>query len=283
MARAMGCSDLASTEATNASTSARSNPGARIRSVSAGLPAVSVPVLSSATTRTDCSACNASPLRNSTPSSAPRPVPTMIDVGVASPIAQGQAMIRTATALTRPKVSAGSGPRINQTAKVSAASPITTGTNHRVMRSTSPWMGSLPPCAASTMRMICASIVASPTAVARKVSAPVWLTVPPVTAAPAALATGAGSPVIMDSSIQLSPAVTSPSTGARSPGRRSSRSPVRTSAIGTSTTVSPRWTRAMRGCKPTNRLIACDVRPLACASRNRPSRISVTMTAAASK
>ena len=37
---------------------------------------------------------------NSTPASAPRPVPTMIDIGVASPSAHGQAMIKTATALT---------------------------------------------------------------------------------------------------------------------------------------------------------------------------------------
>ena len=37
-----------------------------------------------------------------TPAVAPRPVPTMIDIGVASPSAQGHAMIRTATALTRP-------------------------------------------------------------------------------------------------------------------------------------------------------------------------------------
>ncbi len=36
----------------------------------------------------------------STPACAPRPMPTMIDIGVARPSAQGQAMISTATALT---------------------------------------------------------------------------------------------------------------------------------------------------------------------------------------
>ena len=81
---------------------------------SRGRPSVSVPVLSTATTCASFS-CNASPLRNSTPISAPRPVPTMIEVGVASPIAQGQAMISTATALTSAKLSAGDGPKINQT------------------------------------------------------------------------------------------------------------------------------------------------------------------------
>jgi len=40
--------------------------------------------------------------RNSTPFNAPLPFATMIDIGVARPIAQGQAMISTATALTSP-------------------------------------------------------------------------------------------------------------------------------------------------------------------------------------
>jgi hypothetical protein len=124
----------------------------------------------------------------------------MIEVGVARPIAHGQAMISTATALTRPKVSAGCGPNSNHTTKVSRARPITAGTNHRVMRSTSVWIGNLAVCACSTMRMICASTVAPPTAVARTPSVPVWLTVPPMTVPPGALCTGTGSPLIIDSS-----------------------------------------------------------------------------------
>ena len=124
----------------------------------------------------------------------------MIEVGVASPMAQGQAMISTATALTSAKPRAGLGPKTSQTRKVSAAASITAGTNHIVTRSTSAWIGSLPPCACSTSRMICDSMVSPPTAVARKAKAPVWFTVPPTTAAPAVLATGTGSPVTMDSS-----------------------------------------------------------------------------------
>ena len=80
--------------------------------------------------------CKASPLRNSTPNSAPRPVPTIIEVGVANPIAQGQAIIRTATALTKAKVKAGDGPKTSQTRKVSTAAIITAGTNHKVILST---------------------------------------------------------------------------------------------------------------------------------------------------
>ena len=52
------------------------------------------------------------------PASAPRPVPTMIAVGVARPIAHGQAMTRTAIAATRAWVRRGSGPSTNQTRNV---------------------------------------------------------------------------------------------------------------------------------------------------------------------
>jgi len=40
-------------------------------------------------------------------------MPTMIDIGVARPRAHGQAMMRTVTAATRPKVKRGSGPNTN--------------------------------------------------------------------------------------------------------------------------------------------------------------------------
>ncbi len=60
----------------------------------------------------------------------------MIDVGVASPIAQGHAIMSTATALTKLNVRAGSGPKINQVIKVKRERPITTGTNHMVILST---------------------------------------------------------------------------------------------------------------------------------------------------
>ena len=97
---------------------------------------MSVPVLSTATTRASFKDCNASPLRNNTPISAPRPVPTIIEVGVASPMAHGQAIISTATALTKAKLNAGSGPKITQAINVSNAIAITIGTNHMVILST---------------------------------------------------------------------------------------------------------------------------------------------------
>ena len=54
----------------------------------------------------------------------------MIDIGVARPSAQGQAMISTATALTSAWASRGSGPQNAHTVKVATATAITIGTNH---------------------------------------------------------------------------------------------------------------------------------------------------------
>ena len=65
----------------------------------------------------------------STPACAPRPTPTMIDIGVARPSAQGQAMISTLTAATRPNAKRGSGPNQAQAANAISATAITAGTN----------------------------------------------------------------------------------------------------------------------------------------------------------
>ena len=80
----------------------RPEPGTATARSKAGLPWVSVPVLStmSVSPRRKCSMAAAS--RNRMPRVAARPVATMIDIGVASPSAQGQAMMSTATALMRP-------------------------------------------------------------------------------------------------------------------------------------------------------------------------------------
>ena len=68
--------------------------------VNRGLPSVSVPVLSTTSTSTFSITSSASAFFTSTPAIAPRPVPTIIDMGVANPRAQGQAIINTATLLT---------------------------------------------------------------------------------------------------------------------------------------------------------------------------------------
>ena len=64
----------------------------------------------------------------STPAWAPRPVAVMIDIGVARPSAQGQAMISTDTAETMAKTMLGSGPTSAQTMKATMATSTTAGT-----------------------------------------------------------------------------------------------------------------------------------------------------------
>ncbi len=100
MACASGCSLPASRLAASRSASFSSNPLAGIRTRNAGRPSVSVPVLSTMRVSTLRRVSMASASRNSTPSWAARPVETMIDIGVARPSAQGQAMISTETALS---------------------------------------------------------------------------------------------------------------------------------------------------------------------------------------
>ena len=94
-----------------------------------GLPSVSVPVLSTTSVSTFSMRSSASAFLISTPICAPRPTPTMIDIGVASPSAQGQAMISTLTAATRPKAIRGSGPMYAHTPNATMATAMTAGTN----------------------------------------------------------------------------------------------------------------------------------------------------------
>ena len=92
-------------------------------------PRSSVPVLSTTSVSTFSNRSSASAFLISTPDCAPRPTPTMIDIGVASPSAHGQAMMSTDTAATRAKAKRGSGPKIAQAMKASAATAMTSGTN----------------------------------------------------------------------------------------------------------------------------------------------------------
>ena len=100
--RASGCSLARSTLAASRSTSLSEKPAAVTTAVTAGLPSVSVPVLSTTRVSTFSMRSSASAFLMSTPAWAPRPTPTMIDIGVARPSAHGQAMMSTATAATRP-------------------------------------------------------------------------------------------------------------------------------------------------------------------------------------
>ena len=102
MAAARGCSLPRSRLAARRTRSSSLYSPAVSTATRLGLPSVRVPVLSMTTVSTFSKISRASASRISTPVAAPRPVPTMIDIGVARPRAQGQAIIRTATALTNP-------------------------------------------------------------------------------------------------------------------------------------------------------------------------------------
>ena len=99
MASPSGCSDPCSAAAASARTSSSDTPSDGVTSVTSGRPTVRVPVLSKTIVSQRWSSSRAAALLMSTPNSAPRPVPTMIAVGVASPIAHGHAMTSTATAV----------------------------------------------------------------------------------------------------------------------------------------------------------------------------------------
>ena len=82
--------------------------------------------------------------------------------------------------------------------------------------------------------MVRASIVSRPTLVARKVKSPVVFNAAPKTSSPGVFSTGTLSPVSIDSSTKEAPFTTSPSTGTRSPGLTTTRSPSARSSIAVS-------------------------------------------------
>jgi hypothetical protein len=108
--------------------------------------------------------------------------------------------------------------------------------------------------------------------------------VAPITLSPARLVTGNGSPVSIDSSSELVPSTTTPSTGTFSPGRTRSRSPTWTFAIGMSCSLpSAAMRRAVFGASPSSDLMAAEVCERALSSSTCPSSVSEMITAAASK
>src|SRR5262249_19316007 len=117
------------------------NPLAGLTKNRFGLLSARVPALSTTSVSTFRSDSMASAFLNSTPIVAPLPVATIIDIGVASPSAQGQAIMSTAIALTRAWAMRGEGPARLQTMKVTTAAPTTAGTKYLDTVSASFWMG----------------------------------------------------------------------------------------------------------------------------------------------
>ena len=175
-----------------------------------------VPVLSSTTVSTRCAVSRLSPDLMRIPCSAPRPVPTIMAVGVARPSAHGQEI--TSTAIPDASAKLKVAPDSSQTMIVITAMVITTGTKIPLTLSASLAMGALLPPASSTNRMICDNVVSSPIRSAFIWKYPARLTVAPVTRSPAFFSTGMLSPVIADSSTVPVPSRITPSTGIPCPG-----------------------------------------------------------------
>ncbi len=247
---------------------------------------VTVPVLSSTTVSTRRVDSSTSGPRTSTPSWAPRPVPTSSAVGVARPSAQGQATISTATAAVNAAVAPP--PASSHPASVSAESATTSGTKTAETRSARRCTSALPDWASSTRRAIWASWVSEPTRVARTTSTPPSLTVAPTTASPGPTSVGTDSPVTSEVSIADVPDSTSPSVATRSPGRTTNRSPTASSPVGMrcsrSTPSAPaRSTAASRAPSRSSARRASPPRRLARLSNQRPASRNVVTPAATSR
>ena len=244
-------------------------------------PVVTVPVLSSTivVTRRVCSSTSG-PLI-STPSWAPRPVPTSSAVGVARPSAHGQATTSTATAA--PKASAAPAPSSSQKASAAPDSAITIGTNTAETRSASRWASALPLWAAVTMRPMRATAVSAPTAVARTTSRPSPFTVEPVTLSPGATSTGTLSPVRSERSTPETPCSTSPSVAMRSPGRTTKVSPTTSCAVGTRRSGPSTSSVASGAPSSSSARSAAPAWRFARASKKRPVSTRVVTTAATSR
>ena len=277
-APATGCSERASTAAAQRTKWSASTPTVGTTSTSSIRPSVIVPVLSKTMWVIARVLSSTSPPLIMIPKRAPRPVPTMMAVGVAKPSAQGQAITSTATAAVNASLTAW--PVANQATKVTAAIPKATGTNTAETRSANRCTGAVEPWASSTKRMICAKVVSPPTRVASTMSEPVVFTVAPITSSPTFTVSGTGSPVIMEASIAELPSTILPSVGIFSPGRTTKRIPTSRASKGISV---PSSKRAVRGLKPAKARMASPERCLARASNHLPNKIRATMAAAVSK
>ena len=137
----------------------RSRPPARPRSPR-GLPSVSVPVLSTTSVSTFSRRSSASAFLISTPACAPRPTPTMIDIGVARPerarAGDDQHRDRGDQRVGEARLRARDAPRRRTRASATA---ITAGTNQPDDRSARRWIGARLRCASATICTICASSV----------------------------------------------------------------------------------------------------------------------------
>ncbi|MPN08945.1 hypothetical protein SDC9_156233 [bioreactor metagenome] len=105
----------------------------------------------------------------------------------------------------------------------------------------------------------------------------------PITFDPTVFSTGILSPVSIDSSIEVLPSTTSPSTGNFSPGFTRITSPTSTSSIEITTSFPSLIIVAVFGARPISFFIASEVLPLVTDSKYLPKVIKVKIVAPDSK
>ena len=145
-------------------------------------------------------------------------------------------------------------------------------------------MGALSICASSTVLTILAKTVSSPTLVALISKMPVLFMVAPITLSPFCLVTGKDSPVIMDSSTDEAPSITSPSTGMISPALTITVSPTcRKDAFISISFPSCDSKCALSDCNFINFCKVWFAFPFTCSSKYFPMRMNVINITAVSK
>ena len=159
----------------------------------------------------------------------------------------------------------------------------TAGTKIPATRSATFAIGALLAAASDTNFMTPAIVVSSPTFVASHLRYPEVFVVAAKTCEPTVFSAGMLSPVRADSSIELLPSKTMPSTGTASPGFTIKVSPRVTSFDKITTSLPSLMTVAVLGVSFIRLLIALVVLPFATVSRSLPTVISVSIIAADSK
>jgi len=272
----------------------------------AGVPFVMVPVLSRTMTSRRADVSKAAALFTKQPLFAATPVATITAIGVARPIAQGHAIIRTAmpnfmakssfrescTSAAAPwcipwcgwppmwpcmlwpsagTCTAPANTSMPQTAKVMKESPTTEGTNTCATLSAVRCTSALLACASWTSWTICPSIVSQPTFVTRMRQPLETHVEPPKTMSPCDLLMGRLSPVSRLSSTCASPSEhTVPSTGTFAPGKTRSTSPSSMSSSGMSASPLASQRTAVAGMLEGRSIIAFMAMIFARDSRNLP-------------
>ena len=160
---------------------------------------------------------------------------------------------------------------------------ITAGTKIPATLSATLAIGALLALASSTNEIILLIVVSPPTLSARNLTKPLLFNVPLVTVSPITFSTGRLSPVMADSSTVVVPSRITPSAAKLSPGFTKISSPITSSSTAIIISSPPRRTVAFFGARFMSFSTACEVLPLARASKYFPTVIKVTIMPADSK